>query len=1185
MSISYNGRSKIAELKTDNSNDDDTYSISLLSGSSVDGYSGNVSVRSGSSTNLNSGNINLRTGNSTNGTSGDINLLAGDGYVGGGNINIKPGNGSLDGYIFLKNSNSNNALIIGDSCNFDSASTNQVLAKLNNSSAGYISTVLPSLLINTGTGLTGGGNLTTNRTISIQPGFLDGYSRNTSLDGYVPTSRTITAGTGLSGGGTLAANRTISLQPGLFDGYARNSSLDGYISGIVVRENAGANIGTRPRLNFIEGSNISMTIADDPANNEIDITINSTGGGGGGSTDGYVFQTRQVNTGSGLTGGGDLSANRTISLQPGLLDGYLDGLTVRRNTGSNIGVRPRINFIEGSNISLGITDDPTNDEIDVTISSSATPSASNDGSVTRRYDFTWTGSSIQINVNIATEFGFSEGSFQVEARHILQQDSGAAIYWYQGLTSLRYDSSNNLESRPNFFPSSASWSSLGPTDAMLMDVTGATTVRFTVGVDAGFPTPASGQLAVRIIPINPDMVIPIGSGGGDVIGPTFSTNNSVALFDGYTGKIIKQSSLIFDGYDLSGINDLFLDGNINGIDISAIPSTYALQTRQINAGTGLSGGGNLTANRTISLQPGLLDGYLSGVTVRSNTGSNIGTQPRLNFIEGSNVSMTITNDPGNNEVDITISSSGGGGSLDGYVFQTREINTGSGLVGGGDLSQNRTISLQQGLLDGYATAAFVNTQNNITRAALDGYVRGPVSSTDNTVPRFDLTTGRLIQGSGVVIDDSNNISGVGNITLSGTVDGIDVSTIPSTYALQTRNISAGAGLSGGGNLTADRTIGIQQGLLDGYMRGVIVRENSGANIGTQPRLNFIEGAGVNLSISNDVGGSEIDITIGVNGGLGSGNVVGPGSSTNNAIARYDGYDGYILRNSSIIISNNNTMVFPVVTSPEIPSANNVALFGRSLGGRILPAAIGPSGLDTTLQPHLARNAIAYARANGNSTTLSVLGTAITATGTPTAKNSATTNRYTYMRGIEYLVTVAATTAVSGFRGPAAQFARGAGTSGGFHFICRWGPATGVATATTRGFCGLSAATGAPTDVNPSTLTNIIGMGWDSGDTNIQMMHNDGTGTATRINLGASFLRPTVDRTSVYEIDLFCPPGGSVITYLVIDLVSGAEASGSISTDIPATTQLLNAPYAYNSVGGTSSVIGTCLFSYYIETDY
>jgi hypothetical protein len=50
-----------------------------------------------------------------------------------------------------------------------------------------------------------------------------------------------------------------------------------------------------------------------------------------------------------------------------------------------------------------------------------------------------------------------------------------------------------------------------------------------------------------------------------------------------------------------------------------------------------------------------------------------------------------------------------------------------------------------------------------------GDVLGDGSSTDNAVARFNLNTGTLIQNSGVIIDDVNNISGVSNISLK-TID-------------------------------------------------------------------------------------------------------------------------------------------------------------------------------------------------------------------------------------------------------------------------------------------------------------------------------------------------------------------------------------------------------------------------------
>lgn len=48
---------------------------------------------------------------------------------------------------------------------------------------------------------------------------------------------------------------------------------------VAVSKNSGATVGTRRRINFIEGSNITLTIADDAGNEEIDVTIAASGSG------------------------------------------------------------------------------------------------------------------------------------------------------------------------------------------------------------------------------------------------------------------------------------------------------------------------------------------------------------------------------------------------------------------------------------------------------------------------------------------------------------------------------------------------------------------------------------------------------------------------------------------------------------------------------------------------------------------------------------------------------------------------------------------------------------------------------------------------------------------------------------------------------------------------------------------
>ena len=237
-----------------------------------------------------------------------------------------------------------------------------------------------------------------------------------------------------------------------------------------------------------------------------------------------------------------------------------------------------------------------------------------------------------------------------------------------------------------------------------------------------------------------------------------------------------------------------------------------------------------------------------------------------------------------------------------------------------------------------------------------------------------------------------------------------------------------------------------------------------------------------------------------------------------------------------------------------------------------------------IKTHVAQNDIVWVMPNANTTVLNVMGVAApAATGTPTLNAIATTNFHTAAKRLDYLVTAAVTTAVAGFTGNVLQWWRGnAANLGGFYFNCRWGPATGVATTTNRAFVGLIGSVSAPTDVQPSSLLNIMGFGWDAADVNIQAMTNDGTGAATKTDLGVNFPVPLVDRTTVYDITLFCLPNSTTVTWTIKNMGTGAIATGTFSVDLPANTQLLTYT-GWMSVGGTSSVIGISLMGVYIET--
>lgn len=286
---------------------------------------------------------------------------------------------------------------------------------------------------------------------------------------------------------------------------------------------------------------------------------------------------------------------------------------------------------------------------------------------------------------------------------------------------------------------------------------------------------------------------------------------------------------------------------------------------------------------------------------------------------------------------------------------------------------------------------------------------------------------------------------------------------------------------------------------------------------------------------------------------------------------------------------------PYIADPATPAAGGLKLYGMDFGPGA-PAFKLPSGRVKLIQSDLGDfNISRFVPIPGAAVVAGEHTLNLQQIGTATAATPATTDLHRMMPRLDYLVAVAAATAIAGWRVAAAasrflRVGRDANAPGGFLYRCLWGPATGVSVATTRGFCGLADWTAAPTDVEPSTRINIIGMGWDAADANIQFMHNDGAGAATKIDLGASFPVPTVDRQQVYEVQLYSPNeltqsvSYRVIRYNTTDKTIAAETTGTVVTNLPTAATLLATAGAV-SVGGTSSVIGAALMGILVAREY
>lgn len=102
----------------------------------------------------------------------------------------------------------------------------------------------------------------------------------------------------------------------------------------------------------------------------------------------------------------------------------------------------------------------------------------------------------------------------------------------------------------------------------------------------------------------------------------------------------------------------------------------------------------------------------------------------------------------------------------------------------------------------------------------------------------------------------------------------------------------------------------------------------------------------------------------------------------------------------------------------------------------------------------------------------------------------------------------------------------------------------------RIFAGILASGAALTNVSIDSLVNMIGLGRLDGSPNLHLFCNDATGTASAIDLGASYPAST-GANHLYRLTLDCVPGGATVAYKV-EKFSGTPASvtGTLSANLP-----------------------------------
>ena len=398
----------------------------------------------------------------------------------------------------------------------------------------------------------------------------------------------------------------------------------------------------------------------------------------------------------------------------------------------------------------------------------------------------------------------------------------------------------------------------------------------------------------------------------------------------------------------------------DGTALATIDSDGVAVTGDMDIGGQIEAG---TANHTLTTAAGLIDG--AKIAPGTITGAQVyssGVSPGELFIVDASNAWTILG-------------IGGHGTLDGTGALTIQTYTGATAVDAG--------------IEGLVPAATAGAANRFLCADGSwsvpgiGAVTGPGASTDRAIAVWDGTDGDKVQNSLVLISVGGGMTIPGTLTLgtgahvltnsAGLIDGgkIQAATVTSTQ-LSSTGVTAGTytmptlTVDSKGRITTAANGSV--GLIDlddgetaytgaaGYPVVVNSTQDGWEFAATLsplvlPELVGDSGSGGIAGIvpAPGTGDAAAGKYLAADGTwatpAGSGNVAGPGTSTDNALALFDGTGGQTLQDSSITSADGSSLVVPgtlTLGSGGHVIANSAGLLD---GGKLQAGSVGIAGLD------------------------------------------------------------------------------------------------------------------------------------------------------------------------------------------------------------------------------------------------
>jgi hypothetical protein len=492
--------------------------------------------------------------------------------------------------------------------------------------------------------------------------------------------------------------------------------------------------------------------------------------------------------------------------------------------------------------------------------------------------------------------------------------------------------------------------------------------------------------------------------------PVDNGGTGASTLTGYVkgnGTAAMTASATVPSTDITGLGTMSAQNansvNITGGSISGTTvAGYVPTTTTITAGTGLTGGGDLSANRTLAIANTAVTAAAYGSASKTLT-ATVNAQGQLTALADTNIAITNTQ----------VSGLG--------TASTRDAGVANGVAtldSGGKVPVSELPAAVLGALSYQGTwDASTNTPTLTSSVGTKGYYYVvSVAGSTNINGITDWLVGDWAVYNGTAwqkVDNTDAVTSVNGLTGAVVLTASSVGAVPTT-----RTISTGTGLTGGGDLSADRTIAIDstvatltgtQTLTNKTLTSPKVNEILDANgnevlglLSTASATDYLAikngiGVGVPLHISSEGSSANIGLHIQPKGtGLVT---ISDGTDFNKGIRfRSSGSAASAITLLDAVSSAGHVITLPDATTTLVGRNTTDTLTNKSISGTtntltdignasLTNSAITINGTSTSLGGSISVGTVTSVAATAG-TGISVSGSPITGSGTLTITNTA-----------------------------------------------------------------------------------------------------------------------------------------------------------------------------------------------------